>query len=343
MQKYMRFFGLIILTSLLTLFSGCSLSTMSTTKAGNNNDLLIVFANLNLIVSYYQYSVDKNENNLLVQMDMSGYPTAISSNDGKTLYYTARDSNNSMQLYKMDLASNNNQQLTNLDNVDYLRLDNKRALLFMRVIQGDHHNFQMATYNIKTGTVTIWNPNEYDLSVQDFDYDPNTEKVTTICFSDNERYQKTKKANLNHSEVEPLIYQIIQYSINGNNKQLICNIEKYLFNISTLNGDKDALLNIADDPLGANCSIYKLDLQLKTLTLVFSGSGAYTAIKMPNYSADGKGIYFLAMKSDTKSLTDKNGASAIPRFLYYYDLKTHNISQVWVMDNGTINNYVMLR
>jgi Tol biopolymer transport system component len=332
---------------ILLSFVACMFSVWLATGCGRGSDqeMLVAFSDTNDRVQFYDTNPEKNQTQLLDQQQLTNYPTAVPSADRKILYYTGRDKKGLVQLFELNLATKERKQLTDhLANVDFLRIDPKHSKIYMRVVLPGERNFHLATYDIRTQTVDVWNAAEKDLSVKYFDYDPSSDQILSLTYSLQDDFTKVEQANKNQAVPQPPTYHLALFQPYDKKGKEITTINKDVTDVSISTGGKKALFTVADSfDEHAKHTVYQLDLDSGRSVPLFSDSDTYTQMKQAQFSSDGKGIYFLATKENGETMHDQAGYLSKPKAICYYDETTKKISEVWYKTNGVINNYMLLR
>lgn len=107
--------------------------------------------------------------------------------NNKNLFFTDFDSNHQTQLFKINLENKDKQQLTtDFSSIDYLKLDEEREKVYMRVLLNGDRNFHIAVYDLKSKEMNVWNSDEKDTSVKNFNVSPNG-NVYVLSFSKQSR------------------------------------------------------------------------------------------------------------------------------------------------------------
>ncbi|MEY9978767.1 hypothetical protein ABH968_003727 [Lysinibacillus sp. RC79] len=90
----------------------------------------------------------------------------------------------------------------------------------MRVLLRDaFRNFNIATYNLQTKKIKIWEEGNNDRSVLVFNYNPNNNQLIVVSFSENEDQKKLTEANKNQTKLQPIKHSLDIYDIEGQKKE----------------------------------------------------------------------------------------------------------------------------
>ena len=304
-------------------------------------------------VNYYTYDPIQNKEEHLFRRVVTFYPTGMLSKDRKNLYVNRLDtlSNKSyIGLYHWPLPARTGQApklLTDRNkiwNVDHLRMNKNDSQIYMRVVQPSHRNAQIATYDVASRNMTVWDSRNQNIEVQNFDYSPAVDQVIALEFSLSEEATNIVNANKRESPIEPQNYHVVLYKSSGEKIREVAAIKKQILDISFSPDAKSALFTATDHyNSDSKYTVYSLDLTNGQITPVFTEKDNYTKIKQAQHSPDGKKIYFLTIKSDAAVLSNQPGRRVRPRILAVYDIETKTISEVWTKEKGTINNFLVLR
>jgi len=319
--------------------------------------LLITFTDIKEshdFVNYFTYDpiTNKEESLGFRRRVETMYPTGVLTKDRKNLYINrleSTDGKSYIGLYSWALPPLSGQgpkQLTNrskITNVDHLRYNNNKSLVYMRVVQPNHRNAQLATYDVASKKTTVWNAQDSTIEVQNFDYTPVTDQVISLEFSLVEETANIVEANEEESPLRPPTFHIVLYDSSGQKIREVASIKKHILDISFSPDAKTALLTATDQyNAGSKYSVYSLDLTSGEVTTVFKETDQFTKIKQAQYSPDGKKIYFLTVKRDTLPLSNQPGRRVRPRSIAAYNVATQEFSDVWKKEKGTINNFLVI-
>lgn len=348
MLKYKIIFLLLISFLVVTKTTYASETSPST--------LLITFTDINDpkdYVNYYKYDPINKDEKHLARYRSDIYPTGMLSNDAKFLYVNRSRTlggRDYVQLHRWSLPVTSTEDSTlltshrNIWNVDFLRINNKNSQIYMRIVQPNYFNAQLASFDLQNNTTTIWDKQNKDTEVQNFDYNPVTDQVIVLEHSMTEEVSKLKRANSQESPLQPLTYHVVLYNSSGKKIREVTTIKKNILDISFAPDGKKALFTATDHYSSeSKYTVYSLDLQNHKVTPIFSETDQYTKIKQAQYSPDSKKIYFLTIRKDAPFLSKDPLRRARPRILAVYDVSTGKISEVWKKEKGTINNFVVLR
>ncbi|WP_025027539.1 hypothetical protein [Caldalkalibacillus mannanilyticus] len=124
---------------------------------------------------------------------LDNYPSTAYSKNKQVVYFTARTENDGVQLFKKDLRANAITQLTKeLSYVDFLQYDETKNNIYMRVlVQESDQNFHMATYDLEHETLSVWNEQDKDTSVVEFDFNERTGQLLVVTRSIKEELDNT--------------------------------------------------------------------------------------------------------------------------------------------------------
>ena len=215
-------------------FNGC------TPKLDTN--LLIISSPDNKIINYYEYDCNDKSTEKIYSLPKTCYPTATLSYDRNTLYFTKSDENNFPQLFKIDLNTNEEKQLTfqkeNIINVDFLKINYSKNIIYLRIVQEDHRNFSFAIYDINSNQLKILDKDELDLSEQFFDFNNSGKSILMLQNSIEEEFDLMKKANKSKDMNIFPSYNIILMDENSENKNIYGSLTGNIIDVSISNDNK---------------------------------------------------------------------------------------------------------
>lgn len=319
----------LILILILLMFNGC--------KIKSDRNLLIISTpnNDNKVINYYKYDITRKNLRKIYSTNKTCYPTTTLSDDGKILYFTKRDENQYAQLFQRNLSTNEEKQLTNkkdnkIINVDFLKINYKEGLIYLRTVQEDHRNFNLSIYNIKTNELKVLDKSEQDLSNQFFDFANFSDSILVFQNSEEEKFKlldvANKTQNLNFSPSNKIILK----DKNGNDKKVYGIIKNQIVDVSMSPNSQSTiilvgeLINLPGDRLKKQILLKNLNDNNNEVDSILSTDGRYQDIKKICFSEAGEGFYFVANESNK------------PYGIYYYDLKNKNNSLVLKIDNEKI-------
>lgn len=318
-----------------------------TSKQNLNPYLLVTFVDTQLNTHYYKYNIKSKENDLLNKRSMTDYPTSIQTKNKNFLYYTSRENSKYTQLYELNLKTDKSRKLTSqFASVDYLRVDEKSEKIYMRVSLEDHRNFTVATYNTKTGKIDIFNPEEEDLSIKNFDVNTSTGEVLAIVFSSKQDYENVDKSNKNQTPLELTPHYLKLINLSTNKSKTLCTLNKDVLDVSIYSNGNKALFTANDkhDLISyGQRKMYLLDIKTQKYNPIIKDSSNYMDISSPNFSIDGNGFYYIATNFNCEPISDTTGITIYPKVILYYDFSTKDSNEVWLKTNGNIRNFVVLR
>jgi Tol biopolymer transport system component len=314
-----------ILISILYMFSGC--------ETKSNVDLLIISSPDNKIINYYEYDIATKTNKKIYSINKTCYPTATLSEDNKTLYFTKRDEQGYPQLFARNLSTSEEKQLTSKEgnkiiNVDFLKINYNKDLIYLRVVQENHRNFSLAIYNIKSNELKILYEDEKDLSNQFFDFSNHSNSMLVFQNSIQEEFNLIDEANKSKNLDSPSNYNIVLKDENGKDENVYGSIKKNIIDVS-LSPNKQSTIILTGEIVNLSEHKFKKQILLKDLNnnepeVILSNMEAYQDITKLCFSKDGEGFYFVASESSKQ------------HDLYYYDLKNKTTLPVLKVDNENI-------
>lgn len=355
MCKWISFKYTIVITLLAflsILFTGCN-SIINLDIHKNNHQILSVSCfEKNANVSLYKLDTKSSKAKLLkTQVAPKNFISNVLSDDGN-LYYPKIDSSGQfVQLFKFNLASQKESQLTsqqknNVVLVEHLCIDNLTSKIFMRIIRTNHDNCELASYNLKTGKMKIFGNNDYDTEILNFDICSYKSLIAVATYSKSKELDNIEKADKTNSTLQALQYNFTIYNENGDKIKTCKPIENFVNDISLSPDGKLLLISInaewLDDTHNNKNTFYTENIQSGLIKPILKSSNKIQEIKNGKFSADGKGFFYLGIKSDANYFINNGGYKKIPNTIFYYNLKTNQSTEIWGDNNKTITNYVVL-
>lgn len=299
-----------------------------------------VFDPKSLKFTFYQYDQSHNKSKSLLSKETADYTAFAYSEGNNKLYFADGISDRTIQLFENDLNTNQMKQLTTVfNNVDFIQIDKEQKMIFMRVLLRDEFkNFHMATYNLETLKIQIWEEENKDRSVLDFNYNPNNNQLIVVSFSEDEHQKKLDVANKNQTKLQPTKYSLDIYDIEGQKKKHIADVERFISGAS-LAPDASSVIISYDEAVDSPIShVVEIDIKSKKVKPLLERSGIYSKIRSVKFDEKKEGFYFLSSFID-----EKKGYSIleIPKesVLSYYDIKKKKVKNIWRAEKSVIVNY----
>ncbi|MGE7951106.1 hypothetical protein [Lysinibacillus xylanilyticus] len=299
-----------------------------------------VFDPKSLMFTFYQYDQIQNKSKSLLSKETADYTAFAYSEGSKKLYYADGISDHTIQLFENDLNTNQMKQLTTVfNNVDFIQIDKEQKIIFMRVLLRDEfRNFHMATYNLETQKIQIWEEENKDRSILDFNYNPNNNQLIVVSFSEDEDQKKLDEANKNQTKLQPPKYSLDIYDMEGQKKKHIADVERFISGAS-LAPDASSVIISYDEAVDSPIShVVEIDIKSKKVMPLLNRSGIYSKIRSVKFDEKKEGFYFLSSVID-----EKKGYSIlkIPKesVLAYYDIKKKKVKNIWRAEKSVIVNY----
>ena len=279
-------------------------------------------------VRFFRY---ESEGGATVELDRqasSGYPTAVSTHDGRTLFYTAGNA-----VHRLDEQGGRRKIAGGFENADFLRLDEKRARLYMRVIRPEHRNHQLVVCDLKTGGLQVLDERDIDRSVRWFDLEPSSGRLLMLTYSEAEEMDKIKAARREGTPPEPAVHQLLLRDAAAGTSREVTTIAQHVIDVSISPDGKHALYAAFDRyEAGARHTICHVDLETGHHHPVFTDQDGHVQLVQPQYAAQGTGLYVLGTRADGRM-----------RAVCFYDFKTKKLIELWARPNGMIHNFVVLK
>ncbi|SJT58392.1 translocation protein TolB [Clostridioides difficile] len=302
-----------------------------------NTDLLIISSPDNKVINYSKYNSNKKIQEKIYSTNKTCYPTAVLSYDANTLYFTKSDKYGLAQLFERNLNTKKEKQLTfqkdnKIINVDFLKINYSKNIIYLRIVQENHRNFNLAIYNINSNELKILDENEYDLSDQFFDFNNISKSILIFQNSIKEEFNLMDKANKTKNFNISPNYDILLKDESGEKQNTYGSIENNIVDVSISPDNKSALI-LTGQIVDLSKHEFKKSILLKDLNnidkneIILNNLESYNDITKICFSKDGKGFYFIATESKDKSQNYN---------LYYYNLKNQESSQILKFDNEDI-------
>ncbi|WP_068984208.1 MULTISPECIES: hypothetical protein [Lysinibacillus] len=333
-----KFFVFLIIVFICIVFSN---KIFSIANSPSESKLYInVFDPKSLMFTFYQYDQIQNKSKLLLSKETADYTSFAYTEGNNKLYFADGISDRTIQLFENDLNTNQMKQLTTVfNNVDFIQIDKEQKMIFMRVLLRDEFkNFHMATYNLETQKIQIWEEENKDRSVLDFNYNPNNNQLIVVSFSQDEHQKKLDEANKNQTKLQPTKYSLDIYDIEGQKKKHIANVERFISGAS-LAPDANSVIISYDEAIDSPIShVVEIDIKSKKVKPLLDRSGIYSKIRFVKFDEKKEGFYFLSSVID-----EEKGYSIlkIPKesVLSYYDITKQKVKNIWRAENSVIVNY----
>ncbi|MBT2699172.1 hypothetical protein J7E79_17440 [Bacillus sp. ISL-40] len=307
-----------------------------TNSVGIKGDYLYVnFVDKKLNQVFFQYDLNTKTNKILLKKVITEYPTATYSKSNNEVYFTYKTKNKTSQLFKTYLNNSQTTQLTNeFNHVDFLELDEKNQLLFMRVlISGSDRNFQLAIYDLKNKEIHKWDNQDKDTTVKMIDYNPDKEQLLVVTNSVKKEYEKIDQANKKGIPPEPPVYTLSIYNKVGQKVKDLTTLENFLTGASLSSDGKDVLISYFNNLEQQIYKIATIDMESQNKTLLLQDPKI--SMREPEYSKDKSGFYFLANKNKQIAI-NKNDNTVTVNF---YDIREKKITEIWSQVDGEVVNF----
>lgn len=305
-------------------------------------------------VNFILFNYRTQETNSLLRRKNTVFPTAVLSRDGKNLYtskihQTGDDSPDYIELfgYAMPINPRKMPELltepTKIWNVDYIRSSADNTKVFMRVVQAKRDNAQLAVYNVDSKKINVWNEDDSTHEIHYFDYSPASRTIIALEHSLDEETALLQHANRDQVALPPVTYRVVLYSEDGRKLREIATIKKHILDISLSPDGKQALFTVTDQ-INSNSFnlVFKLNLESGSYEEVFRDTDTFRRIKHAQYASDEKRIYFSAILKNAPVLSGEKRRKVPARNIAIYDPKTNQMTKVWSMEKGTVNQFQVL-
>ncbi|OEI73098.1 hypothetical protein BG616_02280 [Bacillus subtilis] len=340
-QKMWVILFVVGLVSILILFSNVyNGHTKHITSKISEPDLLVSFTNAHLITSYYF------NDDILHQEKMTEYPSMTLNKDRSTLYYTKRDKQNKLNIVRFELKTGRKEIVTkSFDYADELQLSSDGTTIYMRVNLPNHRNFHLASLNLITKKTAIIFPDKSneDQNVAFFQYNSRENNQIVLHYSLTEDMKNVKKANLTGDPLKP---PKTFFSIIGSKQtKQIGSLTKPIQDVAIAPKGNKVLFTSGSESDNEFRTVYELDLGTNKYKPLFKENGEFKLLSQsfPQYSSDGKEVYFLGIDSKAKSYTDEStGREIKERTIFSYTIQSKEFAKSWEKSDGVINNFTVL-
>ena len=309
-------------------------------NASESNLYINLFDPKTLKFNFYLFDQIQNKSKLLFSKETADYTAFAFSERTNKLYFADGISDHTIQLFENDLNTNQMEQLTTVfKNVDFIQIDKDQNIILMRILLRDEfRNFHIATYNLQTKKIQIWEEDNKDRSVLDFNYNPNNNQLMVVSFSENEDQKKLTEANKNQTKSQPTKYSLDIYSIEGQPIKHIADVERFISGAS-LSPDASSVIISYDEAVDSSIShVVEIDIQSNTVKPLLDSNGVYSKIRAIKFDEKKEGFYFLSSFIDEQK---SYSILEIPKesVLLYYDIKKNKVRNVWQAERSVIVNY----
>lgn len=303
---------------------------VSTISNENSNSFIYIDTVNNEEHSVYELNLDNNRSENIFTKNAEGYPTSAFSKKNNKIYFTKMLDDKSTQLFEKDLSTNETKQLTRtLGFVDFIELDSSEKSIYMRVlINNNDRNFHIASYNIKSSEISIWEAENKDSSVVFFDFNPKTNLILTVTKSIAEEFKSIDNANKNNAPPTPTTHKLMLFNKDGEVVKELLILTKFIKSVSLSNDGKSVLINYKDSIEPDAPSKIAEFKDGEDLNLLIEESKENSNIHQPIYDKENKGFYFVSDKGETE----------LSSSLKYFSLNNKSIKELWASENSIIIN-----
>jgi hypothetical protein len=314
--------------------------TINSTNRGNTYISLMYTNKFNkdYVANYGIYNVYSNEFETIYshkKHDYSDFSIDIKNN---SLYYSDLIEKR-YNIYKVNLSKKDPNPIKSLnDNVNGDIFNLYKDRIIFRSFDKVYQRHTIGTYDLRSGKVKIWNNQDKDATIYNFYCNNFNSRIYTIERSLKEMYTKNFPNIPKH--------RIIQYNQSGIKEKEIYSSDKFINSICVDNDGNKVLFDATNIEGNVPINkIYMVDLNSLKEEIMIETKGKFdkymlTRMKMPQFSPDGKGFYFLGSTSTSAIIEHPEGS--IPttvNSIYYYEFLTKNIFKIYEVPNAFINIY----
>ncbi|MGE7129099.1 hypothetical protein [Lysinibacillus xylanilyticus] len=335
-----RFLFILIIIVIICIVFSKKIFSIDDHNSSESKLYINVFDPKSLKFNFYQFDQIQNKSKLLLSKETADYTAFAYSELNNKLYFADGITDHTIQLFENDLITNQMKQLTTVfNNVDFIQIDKEQKIILMRVLLRDEfRNFHIATYNLQTKKIQIWDEENKNRSVLDFNYNPNNNQLIVVTFSANEDQKKITEANKNRTKLQPIKHSLDIYNIEGQKIKHLADIERFISGASLAPGANSIIISY-DEAVDSSIShVIEIDIQSNTVKPLLDSSGIYSKIRSVKYDENKNGFYFLSSIIDESK---RYSILEIPKesVLSYYDFKKNKVRTVWQAEKSVIVNY----
>ncbi|KMY32239.1 hypothetical protein ACZ11_08820 [Lysinibacillus xylanilyticus] len=335
-----RFLFILIIIVIICIVFSKKIFSIDDHNSSESKLYINVFDPKSLKFNFYQFDQIQNKSKLLLSKETADYTAFAYSELNNKLYFADGIKDHTIQLFENDLITNQIKQLTTVfNNVDFIQIDKEQKIILMRVLLRDEfRNFHIATYNLQTKKIQIWDEENKDRSVLDFNYNPNNNQLIVVTFSANEDQKKITEANKNQTKLQPIKNSLDIYNIEGQKIKHIADVERFISGASLAPGANSIIISY-DEAVDSSIShVVEIDIQSNTVKPLLDSSGIYSKIRSVKFVENKNGFYFLSSIIDESK---RYSILEIPKesVLSYYDFKKNKVRTVWQAEKSVIVNY----
>ncbi|MFC9321642.1 hypothetical protein ACFTRE_10820 [Bacillus subtilis] len=306
----------------------------------SGDELLVSITDTDLLTKYYE------NDKVIHEEKLTSYPAFALDQKQQVLYYTGNNEQNEMRLFKLDLKSNKKTVLyKGAESADSLFLSKDRSTIYFRLGKSDESNFRIAAFDLKTKKYKNLYPaaNDQDNTVSSFFYNQKNDSFALLHYSVEEDYKKTDEANEKGIDPEPTTIHFAEGRQHKFNE--LKSLNQFISDIAVSDDDKRILFtSYTQKGTEQTASIQMLNADTKKYESIISNQKSFKLLidAQPQFSKDGKNIYFLAEAKGAKKLKDETGREAKVRTIYSYSLENKTFKKVWENPNGIINSFSVI-
>lgn len=323
MKKISILFSLVFL--FLIIFIAVKNKEVYTLKLQNTNNNEQLYINTSYKENYQRaikLDLNTSRERVLLKKNYDDYPTSTYFEESNDIYYPGKVKNGTQQLLRKNADENKINVLTkDLNYVDFLKLNKKEKTIYIRtLVKKDDRNFHLATFDIKTGDVYIWNDKENDYSVVTFDFSPFQKNLLVVTKSIKEEFNNISNANKNNISPTAPTHTFSIYSESGTFEKEELRLNSFVKTVSLSSDGESFLLNFKDK-LEDTSKIGLYSKSKKKIDLLLEDTTDLLNIREPIFNSKNNGFYFIA--DDTS-----NTAKA-----YFFNLEDKTIKEIWSKKN----------
>lgn len=332
--KIITLFSIILLSTLVLIIILQSSKSTFTSSENKQEQLFINSAFGETKHRINRLYLNSNKTEVLLEKNLYDYPTSTYFEENNDIYYTGKLNDGTQKLFVKNIETSEINILTpELNYVDFLQLDKDKNIIYLRtLVNSDDRNFHIATFDIQTRYIDVWDNKDNDNSVVTYDFSTFLKKMLVVTKSIREEFNNISKANENNLSPEPPTYTISIYSETGTLEKVVLKLNSFISSATLSLDGENFLLNYKDkledtSKIGLyNKSEGKIELQLEESKQLMN-------IREPKFNSDNSGFYFIADNVDNNEKNTK---------VYFFNLKKKTIDEIWYKENEQpINLYLI--
>ena len=198
--KIITLFSIILLSTLVLIIILQSSKSTFTSSENKQEQLFINSAFGETKHRINRLYLNSNKTEVLLEKNLYDYPTSTYFEENNDIYYTGKLNDGTQKLFVKNIETSEINILTpELNYVDFLQLDKDKNIIYLRtLVNSDDRNFHIATFDIQTRYIDVWDNKDNDNSVVTYDFSTFLKKMLVVTKSIREEFNNISKANENN-------------------------------------------------------------------------------------------------------------------------------------------------